>query len=65
MNRNLSPPVLVTLGPKGRRKPQVNGLGFLHQLLRKNWTRKRDENGTEWGPNFRIFNEGNEQILNA
>jgi len=65
MNHNLSPPVLMTLEPKGRRKPQVNGLGFLHQLLRKNWTRKRDENGIEWGPNFRILNKENEQFLNA
>jgi hypothetical protein len=22
-------------------------------MLRKNWTRKRDESGIEWGPNFR------------
>jgi hypothetical protein len=47
----------VTFGPKARRKPQVNGLGFLHQLLRKNWTRTRDENGIEWGINFKILNK--------
>jgi hypothetical protein len=35
MNQNLSPHVLVTLRPKEKRKPQVNGLGSLHQLLKK------------------------------
>jgi hypothetical protein len=47
MNQSPSPPVLMTLGPKGRRKPQVNGLEFLHQLLRKS----RLERGMKMGLN--------------
>jgi hypothetical protein len=62
MNQNPSPPVLVTLGPKRKRKPQVNGLGFLHQLLRKSRLGKGMKMGLNRGPNSRKFNKRNEQI---
>jgi hypothetical protein len=62
MNLNPSPLILVTLGPKGRRKPQVNGIGFIHQLPRKTRLGRGTKLGLNKGSNSRTFNKRNEQI---
>jgi hypothetical protein len=49
-------------GTKKKIKPQVNGLGFLHQLLRKSILGRGMKMGLNRGPNSRTFNKRNEEI---